>query len=597
MVWEVEESDENTDLDAGVMVSRLRRPTITAAKRSSAAAQIFDEEGNQVDSVHFARLITANGAIHHLGDAVSSGAGVSEDEDCEQVVVHLSRLPESFETLAFIINNYTGTFRDVRWAEVQVCECRISPIEKVPIWSTAREVATFEMLGGGEYRACLVCKLHRMHAPRRRRRLTAHGRGAEPGFTEADLRRLPPVWRSPITLHDRTSPQAFTAAQLAAYMNADSTARLAASTRMLTSSQDGGDGGGDGRGSSSGSEGVSLWTLHMIGDRAQGAGLPDLMPLIRSNMLDIMPHIDTDLSRSKVQSAGEIVTLLDMNAIGRLEHAFRVAERDTGEDGLTLENFVRVISKHLGWRVDLTVEEIREGVADEEAKRLALVKELYNQVRSNSRSPAEALAHPSPPSPPPASPTSPVLPGQIDVDGDGTVTWEEFTSYCVGAGMEMADEEREDAGEDYEFVEAERFNAKSVPAVPVCMRWSRDLDAVVLCEKHSPTVKLLTATDKVRYTLTLPQDPAAVGGSGAKRRTVALAAEYLSELEMLAVSTSDSTVQLWRVEDAEPWIVGTMGGRKVRRGPGLRRLPLAPHARHPPPLTAPRSLKRCCGGA
>lgn len=330
--------------------------------------------------MHFARLITANGAIHHLGDAVSSGAGVSEDEDCEQVVVHLSRLPESFETLAFIINNYTGTFRDVRWAEAQVCECRISPIEKVPIWSTAREVATFEMLGGGEYRACLVCKLHRMHAPRRRRRLTAHRRDAEGGFTEADLRRLPPVWRSPMILHDRTSPQPLTAAQLAAYMNADSTARLAASARLLTSGQDSGDGRGDGRGRSS--DGVSLWTLHLIGERAQGHSLPDLMPLIRSRMVDVVPHIDPDPSRSKVQSASEIVTLLDMNAIGRLEHAFRVAERDTGEDGLTLENFVRVISKHLGWRVDLTVEEIREGVADEEAKRLALVKELYNQVSS-----------------------------------------------------------------------------------------------------------------------------------------------------------------------------------------------------------------------
>lgn len=185
------------------------------------------------------------------------------------------------------------------------------------------------------------------------------------------------------------------------------------------------------------------------------------------------------------------------------------------------------------------------------------------------------------------------------MDGDGTVTWEEFTSYCVGASMEMADEEREDAGEDYEFVEAERFNAKSVPATPVCMRWSRDLDAMVLCEKNSATVKFVTAGGRVRYTLTLPQDPAAVGNSGARRKSVALAAEYMSELEMLAVSTSDLTVQLWRVEDAEPWIVGTIQGRKVR-GDGSARPGGERHAHSPSHLAVPppsRSPRRCCGGA
>lgn len=122
--WACANPDENVDLDA--------------------SCTLYDDQGEEVEAVHFARLASSNGSVRHTGDVVSNMAdgddgGDDSDEDDESIIVQLDKVrgvvacalsrahhaccvraqvPEEVEVIVMMVNNYTGNFKMVDTAKV-----------------------------------------------------------------------------------------------------------------------------------------------------------------------------------------------------------------------------------------------------------------------------------------------------------------------------------------------------------------------------------------------------------------------------------------------------------------------------------------------
>lgn len=86
-----------------------------------ASCLMFDANANVVDVVWFRQLKSKDGSVVHSGDN-RTGDG---DGDDETILVNLSRVPESVQTLIFTVNSFTGqTFNDVKEAYCRIVDKR-----------------------------------------------------------------------------------------------------------------------------------------------------------------------------------------------------------------------------------------------------------------------------------------------------------------------------------------------------------------------------------------------------------------------------------------------------------------------------------------
>ncbi|CAN5283195.1 TerD family protein [soil metagenome] len=112
-----------------------------------ASCILFDEQGNQTDSVWFRQLQSKDGSITHTGDN-RNGAG---DGDDEQIVVDLARVPANVKSLVFTVNSFTGQ----NFSQIENATCRIVNA------ATNQEVARFNLSTLGSHNAQIMAKIYR----------------------------------------------------------------------------------------------------------------------------------------------------------------------------------------------------------------------------------------------------------------------------------------------------------------------------------------------------------------------------------------------------------------------------------------------------
>lgn len=112
-----------------------------------ATCVLFDNGGQVVDTVWFKQLKSKDGSIVHTGDN-RTGAG---DGDDEQIIVELGRVPEGVQHLVFVVNSFTGQSFD----QIENAFCRLVD------GKTDKEIARFDLSGGGKHTAQVMVRLHR----------------------------------------------------------------------------------------------------------------------------------------------------------------------------------------------------------------------------------------------------------------------------------------------------------------------------------------------------------------------------------------------------------------------------------------------------
>lgn len=112
-----------------------------------ASVVLFNEQNQAVDVVYFGQLKSKDGSITHTGDN-RTGAG---DGDDEQIIVDLSRVPDSIKSLVFTVSSYTGQ----SFNSVQNAYCRLVD------GSNQNEVARYTLSAQGAHTAQIMAKLYR----------------------------------------------------------------------------------------------------------------------------------------------------------------------------------------------------------------------------------------------------------------------------------------------------------------------------------------------------------------------------------------------------------------------------------------------------
>ena len=112
-----------------------------------ASCIVFDEQGKATDVVWFQQLKSRDGSIVHTGDN-RTGAG---DDDDEQIIVDLTRVPANVKSLVFTVNSFTGQ----NFSQIQNATCRIVNA------SDNKEVARFNLSALGSHNAQIMAKLYR----------------------------------------------------------------------------------------------------------------------------------------------------------------------------------------------------------------------------------------------------------------------------------------------------------------------------------------------------------------------------------------------------------------------------------------------------
>lgn len=112
-----------------------------------ASVVLFNDQNKVIDVVYFGQLKSKDGSITHTGDN-RTGAG---DGDDEQIIVDLSKVPETVKSLVFTVSSYTGQ----NFNSVQNAYCRLVD------GSNQSEIARYTLSAQGTHTAQIMAKLYR----------------------------------------------------------------------------------------------------------------------------------------------------------------------------------------------------------------------------------------------------------------------------------------------------------------------------------------------------------------------------------------------------------------------------------------------------
>jgi tellurium resistance protein TerZ len=111
-----------------------------------ASCVMLDGSKNKVDTVYFGHLRSNDGSVRHTGDNLT-GAG---DGDDEQIIVDLTKVPASVQSLVFTVNSYRGQkFDKVKNAFVRVLDDK------------GNELLKYDLSAKGDHTACIMGKVYR----------------------------------------------------------------------------------------------------------------------------------------------------------------------------------------------------------------------------------------------------------------------------------------------------------------------------------------------------------------------------------------------------------------------------------------------------
>ena len=143
---------------------------------------------------------------------------------------------------------------------------------------------------------------------------------------------------------------------------------------------------------------------------------------------------------------------------------------------------------------------------------------------------------------------------QIDINGDGTVEWEEFTSYCVEAGLLAT--RRVKIPLKYQFVEDKRFVDKYTKGELSGITWIPEINRLAVLEKGTCVLKMYDNNFLLRGTVDLtdgvhPEEQKKNESEHKIRQDIqevkasVLTVCYVVPKNILVIASSDLGISLW----------------------------------------------------
>jgi tellurium resistance protein TerZ len=112
-----------------------------------ASCVLFGQDNKVMDTVWFRQLKSRDGSIVHTGDNLT-GEG---DGDDEQIIVDLSKVPETVKALVFTVNSFSGQTFD----SVDNAYCRMVNA------ANQKEIARYTLTTQGSHTAQIMAKVYR----------------------------------------------------------------------------------------------------------------------------------------------------------------------------------------------------------------------------------------------------------------------------------------------------------------------------------------------------------------------------------------------------------------------------------------------------
>jgi tellurium resistance protein TerZ len=112
-----------------------------------ASCLLLDAGGRVLDQVWFRQLRSRDGSVQHTGDNLT-GAGEGDDES---IIVDLSAVSPSVQTLFFVVNSFTGQ----NFSQIENAFCRL--VDE----TNGQEIARYDLTGSGTHTAQVMAKVSR----------------------------------------------------------------------------------------------------------------------------------------------------------------------------------------------------------------------------------------------------------------------------------------------------------------------------------------------------------------------------------------------------------------------------------------------------
>lgn len=112
-----------------------------------ASCVMFGQDNKVVDTIWFRQLKSRDGSVNHTGDNLT-GEGEGDDE---QIIVELSKVPETIKALVFTVSSFTGQTFDA----VENAYCRLVN------GANQSEIARYTLSAQGSHTAQIMAKVYR----------------------------------------------------------------------------------------------------------------------------------------------------------------------------------------------------------------------------------------------------------------------------------------------------------------------------------------------------------------------------------------------------------------------------------------------------
>ncbi|MBC7473541.1 MAG: TerD family protein [Candidatus Sericytochromatia bacterium] len=165
--WDAVKTSKSEAPKKGFLSSLFGGNTSSEADDSidlDASCVMFDVNKNIVDTVWFRQLVSNDGSVIHTGDNRTG----SSDGDDEQINVDLARVPQSVNTLFFVVNSFTGQ----NFSQVANAYCRIVDAD------TNKEIAKYDLSCQGNHTAMAMTKIYRHNGDWKMHAIGENGSGA-----------------------------------------------------------------------------------------------------------------------------------------------------------------------------------------------------------------------------------------------------------------------------------------------------------------------------------------------------------------------------------------------------------------------------------
>ena len=154
----------------------------------------------------------------------------------------------------------------------------------------------------------------------------------------------------------------------------------------------------------------------------------------------------------------------------------------------------------------------------------------------------------------------------IDINSKGTVSWDDFTTFCVVSGISKTAKRSQPT--PYVYIQKKGYSDKNSHGMATHMQFYPELNCIFTCEASSSFVKIYNSKLKLLQKINVAEhelkdesaiirnrsvklDPTFADSQLVVRNVAALCTEYIPTHRIVAISSNELLLQLWTMKFPE----------------------------------------------